>query len=189
MAGMVHAEFRVANRWSGRTPWFALSVAEHGWQAWLDDAPAVLSPVFLRRSFMTFLMDLPFEPNQAARGRATFRPIEREGAALFRDRCASCHAARLVTEDPATEVPFEQWERLVLSPQGPIVWASAGYRKTGVEPYVHERGARTTSLRRAFQKYPYFTNGGARSLAEVVERAAWSGGRFFHDRAPAGQQT
>lgn len=186
MASMIHAEFRVANRWSGRAPWFALPTASHRWLAWLDGAPPVMSPVFLRRSFMSFLMDLAFEPNQAARGRERFRPIEREGAELFRDRCASCHAARLVTADPATQVPFERWERLVLSPQGPIVWASAEYQKTGVEPYVHERGARTTSLRRAFQKYPYFTNGSARSLAEVVERAAWRGGRFFHDRAPSG---
>ena len=184
MAGMVHAEFRVANRFSGRSPWFSLPLASHRWLAWLDGAPPVMSPVFLRRSFMSFLMDLTFEPNQAVRGREQLRPVEREGARLFRDRCASCHAARLVTEDPATQVPFDRWERLVLSPQGPIVWASAEYQKTGVEPYVHERGARTTSLRRVFQKYPYFTNGSARSLAEVVERAAWSGGRFFHDGAP-----
>jgi hypothetical protein len=185
MTGMVHAEFRVANRWSGRDPWFSLRASQFPWLREFGHAPAVLTPPFLRRSFMAFLMDLGFEPNQAVRGRHGFTARERTGAALFRDRCASCHAARLVTDEAATEIPFESWEHLILSPAGPIVWASAEYRRTGVEPYVHERGARTTSLRRAFQKYPYFTNGSARSLAEVVARAAWTGDRFFHDHPPA----
>jgi cytochrome c peroxidase len=134
---------------------------------------------------MSFLMDLAFEPNQAARGRERFSARERAGAAIFRERCESCHRARLITEDAGSAVPFERWERLVFSPQGPIVWASAEYRKTGVEPYVHPEGARTTSLRRVSLKYPHFTNGGARTLEEVAARAAWAGDRFFHDRSPA----
>lgn len=184
MARMVHAEFRVANRWSGRDPWFSLAAADFPWLAVVDGVPATMSPMYLRRSFMSFLMDLTFEPNQAVRGRERFSAREREGAGLFRERCASCHRARTITEEPASEVPFDRWERLVFSTQGPIVWASAEYQKTGIEPYVHQEGARTTSLRRAYQKYPYFTNGSARSLDEIVERAAWANGRFFHDRAP-----
>jgi hypothetical protein len=186
MAEMVHAEFRVANRWNGRDPWFSLAAADFPWLSAVGGVPAALSPVYLRRAFMSFLMDLSFEPNQAVRGRDRFSPRERAGAALFRDRCESCHGARLITEQPATAVPFERWERLIFSPQGPIVWASAEYRKTGVEPYVHPDGARTTSLRRLHQKVPHFTNGGARTLTDLVARAAWSGDRFFHDRAPAG---
>ena len=70
----------------------------------------------------------------------------------------SCHAARLSTDDPSTEVPFARWEALVLA-GGPIVWARPGYEKTGVEPYVHEQGARPSSLRRLYRKRPLFTNG------------------------------
>ena len=182
MTQMVNAEFRVANRWNGRDPWFALPAADFPWLASIDGVPATMSPLFLRRSLMAFLMDLGFEPNQAVRGRSRFSARERAGAELFRRRCEGCHSARLITEEPASAVPFDRWEELVFSPQGPIVWASAGYRKTGVEPYVHPQGARTTSLRRLHQKYPYFTNGSARSLADVVARAAWSGDRFHHDR-------
>jgi hypothetical protein len=184
MTQMVHAEFRVANRWSGRDPWFALAAADFPWLAAIDGVPSSLSPIYLRRALMTFLMELTFEPNQAVRGRHRFAARERAGAELFRDRCESCHGARLVTDEPATAVPFDRWEELVFSPQGPIVWASAEYRKTGVEPYVHPEGARTTSLRRLHHKFPYFTSGSARSLADVMARAAWAGGRFFHDRAP-----
>ncbi|HKE18109.1 MAG TPA: hypothetical protein VKB80_24700 [Kofleriaceae bacterium] len=186
MAQMVHAEFRVANRFNGRDPWFSLEARDFPWLSSVGGVPPTLSPVYLRRSFMAFLMDLRFEPNQAVRGRHRFSARERAGAEIFRRRCESCHSARLVTEEPASAVPFERWESLVFSPQGPIVWASAGYRKSGVEPYVHPEGTRTTSLRRLDHKYPYFTNGSAHSLADVVARAGWVGGRFFHEGAAPG---
>ncbi len=178
---MVHAEFRVANRWSGRDSWFSLGPEDVPWMQAIQGAPARLSPVDLRRDFMAFLADLTFEPNAATRGRDHFDDRERAGAALFRDRCESCHSARLVTEDPATAVPFDRWEELVFSPAGPIVWASSGYRKTGILPYVYEQGARTTSLRRIAEKQPHFTNGSARTLAEVLDRAGQVGDRFLHD--------
>ena len=183
---MVHAEFRVANRFNGRDPWFAVGPSDVPWLAELGVRKGPLSPVFLRRALLTFLAELTFEPNQAVRGRSRFDHTERAGAALFRDRCETCHRARLVAEDPKSAVPFGRWEELIFSPAGPIVWASAEYRKTGVEPYVHDEGARTTSLRRLGQKQPYFTSGSARTPAEVLERAAWVGDRFFHDQPPAG---
>ena len=179
--GMVHAEFRVANRWNGRDPWFEVGVADIPWLPAIRGAPARLGPVELRRDFMAFLADLTYESNPAVRGRTGFDARERAGAALFRDRCESCHRARLVTEDPATAVPFERWEELILSPAGPIVWASAEYQKTGILPYVHEKGARTTSLRRVAQKQPIFTNGSARTLSDVLDRARFAGERFLHE--------
>jgi cytochrome c peroxidase len=53
-----------------------------------------------------------------------------------------------------------------------------------VEPYVHDQGARTPSLRRLYKKRPYFTNGSAKSLREVVERVRIRGDETWHDRAP-----
>jgi cytochrome c peroxidase len=105
---------------------------------------------------------------------------------VFRDRCASCHAPVLVSDDPASAVPFERWEGLVLTPEGPLVWGRVGYEKTGVVPYVHEQGARVPSLRRLYKKSPYFTNGSAKTLRDVLERARFGQGTFFHDNAPAG---
>ncbi len=188
MAQMVHAEFRVANRWNGRDPWFALAAGDVPWLASVNGVPPTMSAPYLRRALMSFLMEQTFEPNQAVRGRRHFSARERAGAELFRRRCESCHGARLVAEDASTAVAFDDWEALVFSPQGPIVWASAEYRQTGVEPYPHPRGARTTSLRRVHHKFPYFTSGSARSLAEVVARAGWVGDRFLHDGAPAEAQ-
>jgi len=180
---MVHAEFRVANHWSDRDPWFSIGPEDVPWLQAIRGAPERLSPVDLRRDFMAFLADLTFEPNAAVRGRDHFDDRERAGAALFRDHCESCHRARLVTEDPASAVPFERWEKLIFSPAGPIVWASAEYRKTGILPYVYRQGARTTSLRRIAEKKPHFTNGSVRTLEEVLARAGQVGDRFLHDAA------
>lgn len=185
MADMVHAEFRVANRHNGHDPWFALSRADVPWLDRVPGAPAQLSPELLREAFMTFLMDFAHRTNPAVVGRARFTALERAGARTFRDRCAACHEPRLVADDPASAVPFERWESLVLSPAGPIVWSNAAYAKTGVTPYVHDRGARVAPLRRLYKKWPYFTNGSARSLADVLDRFASGPGAAYHDGAPA----
>jgi cytochrome c peroxidase len=129
-------------------------------------------------------MDFSHRPNPAAQGRAAWSSDERRGAEVFRDRCESCHAARLVADDPSSRVPFERWESLVMTPEGPIVWARADYEKTGVEPYVNEKGARVVSLRRLYKKYPYFTNGTATSLASLLDRVRYDERSFFHEGAP-----
>ena len=53
---------------------------------------------------------------------------------------------------------------------GAILWASDERTKTGIEPYVHDEGARVPSLRRLWVKRPYFTNGSAPDLAAVLAR-------------------
>jgi cytochrome c peroxidase len=88
---------------------------------------------------------------------------------LFADQCEGCHTARASADEPDSRQPFERWESLVFSLQQPLVWGSDGYQRTGVEPYVHEQGARTPSLRRSYLKRPYFTNGSAPDLSSVVE--------------------
>ena len=73
-----------------------------------------------------------------------------------------------------------------MSREGPIVWGGVGYHRTGVEPYVHAEGARAPSLRRLYKKRPYFTNGSARSVRDVLDRARVDGASFAHDHAPEG---
>jgi hypothetical protein len=176
-------EFRVAGAKSDHDPWFSLSVKDFPWIGELGAGDEAWTPVHLRRALMTFLMDFSHRPNPSVLGRATWLSTERAGAEVFRDRCESCHAARLVADDPSTRVPFENWESFVMAREGAIVWAGAEYEKTGVEPYVNEKGARVVSLRRLFKKYPYFTNGSAKSLLAVLDRVRYSETIFFHDGA------
>jgi hypothetical protein len=185
MTQMVHAEFRVANRHNGRDPWFALTRADIPWLDRVAGAPPQPTPQALREGLMSFLMDFTHRANPAAIDHARFTERERAGAQVFRDRCAGCHAARLVADQPGSLVPFERWEALVLSASGPIVWSNAAYAKTGVEPYVHPDGARVPALRRLYKKWPYFTSGTAKSLGDVLDRFAWRGDAGYHDGAPA----
>jgi cytochrome c peroxidase len=173
-------EFRVANARSAHDPWFALSIEQFPWLGALGLGDAELSPELLRRGLMSFLMSFSHRPNPMALGRVQFSDGERRGAALFRDGCESCHQARLVSDVPQSRVPFEEWERFVFSRPGPIVWAKAEYEKTGIMPYVHERGARVPSLRRLFKKRPYFTNGSAKTLEAVLEEARFDADHFWH---------
>ncbi|WP_437585716.1 hypothetical protein [Sorangium sp. So ce1000] len=202
-------EFRVAGALSGHDPWFSISTEDAPWLADLglvDAGRAARPPEALRHALMSFLMAFSHRANPAVLGRSSFTPLERDGARVFRDRCARCHAPVLRSDEPGSAAPFERWEELVLAPEGAIVWGRAGYEKTGVVPYVHEDGARVPSLRRLYKKRPYFTNGSAKTLREVLERARFDAtgddtgrpaagerrgaaaapGAFFHDGAPAG---
>ncbi|MEP7123865.1 MAG: hypothetical protein ABJE95_23250 [Byssovorax sp.] len=180
-------EFRVAGANSGHDPWFAAAVAEQPWLRDLGVPASELDPASLRVALMTFLMDFTPRPNPMALDHAAFSPAERAGAEVFARRCEGCHAARLSADVPTSRVAPAEWERLVLSREGPIVWGSNEYQKTGVEPYVHPSGARVPSLRRLYAKRPYFTNGAARTLRDVLDRARFQGANgFFHDRAPEG---
>lgn len=168
-AGMVHAEFRVANRGTEQDPWFSLTRAD---AAWLDDLrapPDPLDPVTLRRALIDFLAAFTPESNPAVRGREAFTAEEAAGAKLFAEHCESCHRARLVADDPASAVPLPRWEALVLHGSGGITWASEARHRTGVTPYVHAEGARVPSLRRLHGKRPLLTNGSAATPEAVLD--------------------
>jgi len=180
-------EFRVAGANSGHDPWFSAAVAEQPWIRDLGVPASELDAASLRYALTVFLMDFTHRPNPMAIDHAAFTPGERAGADVFARRCEGCHAARISADVPASRVAPVEWERLVLAREGPIVWGSNEYQKTGVEPYVSPRGARVPSLRRLYKKRPYFTNGAAKTLREVLERARWQGATgCFHDRAPEG---
>lgn len=176
-------EFSVANRGNPIDPWFSLSKQRFPWLGELGVTEDTVTPLELRRALLVFLGRFSHAENPLAVRRSEprrFTDDERRGAALFRDRCAGCHAARLVARDATKEVPFERWEALVLSPEGPIVWSNGEYAKTGVLPYVDPKGTQTPSLRRLYLKRPYLTNGSARTLDDLVARARFRGEEFQH---------
>ena len=100
----------------------------------------------LRRYQFTLTSPAPpmgsFDPEAAERGRAVF---EGDG------RCASCHAGPQYTDHGVLHAPEE----------------------TGMEPTWAERGTtggyRTTPLRALWQHAPYFHDGSAATLVDVVE--------------------
>ena len=174
LAVMVDNEFAVANK--GGPPdladeraHFTASPERKPWLRELGvDTP--LGPEALRRAFMAFFVAFEHEPSPRAAFRTELSALELEGAELFATHCESCHQARTVTDDPRTRTDPAKWPALVLSARGPLVWASETRVRTGILPYVHPEGARVTSLRRLWLKRPYFTNGSARTLDDVLSR-------------------
>jgi hypothetical protein len=183
LTSVCHNEFAVANRGNPVDPWFTLEPARFPWLAALGVGADALSPLALRRSLLAFLARFSHEESPAVAAHPEprrFTAGERRGAAAFRERCARCHAARLIASEPASEVAFERWEALTLSDATPIVWARGDYEKTGVVPYVDARGTRIPSLRRLYTKRPYLTNGSAPSLESVLELVRFSEHDFSH---------
>lgn len=170
LSSVCHNEFRVAGAGSGTDPWFRLDAERFGWLPELGVERAELSALELREALLEFLYAFSHSPNPRAQGRERFSALEAEGARAFRERCQGCHDARSASDDASTVVPFSDWESRIFSRNAPIVWARGEYEKTGVLPYVHERGTRITSLRRLALKPRYFTNGSAPDLETVLAR-------------------
>jgi hypothetical protein len=182
LSAVAENEFRVAGAPSPADPHFDLEVRDAPWLRDLGLTEGKRDAAELRLSLMAFLMSWTHRTNPRAKAARSFSADERRGAELFRDRCERCHEARTSSDDATSRVPFDRWEALVLG-TGPIVWANATYEKTGIVPYVHERGARVPSLRRVYKKRPYFTNGSAPDIMSVLRRARFGGASFQHDAA------
>jgi hypothetical protein len=183
LSSVCHNEFRVAGAGSGTDPWFALATARFPWLYELGIARAELGPLEQREALLKFLYAFSHAPNPKSQGRTRFSALEAEGARAFQEHCQSCHSARVLSDDPASEVPFADWQNAIFSRNAPLSWARAEYAKTGILPYVHEHGTRITSLRRLALKPRYFTNGSAPDLANVLERfrEGGAGERALHD--------
>jgi len=181
LSSVCQNEFRVAGAGSGKDPWFSLPAAQFPWLHDLGIERAELGPLELREALLKFLYRFSHAPNPRSQGRKQFSALEAAGAAAFRDNCQSCHDARLASDDPRSVVPFDAWQALIFTRNAPIVWARADYEKTGVLPYVHERGTRVPSLRRLALKPRYFTNGSAPDLDAVLERFRRDSSTSRHD--------
>ncbi|HTU63326.1 MAG TPA: hypothetical protein VMF89_32920, partial [Polyangiales bacterium] len=145
----------------------ALDVADYPWLGSLGFSGR-LSAETLRSALLDFLAEFEPPANPRVFERNRFAPLEARGADVFAEVCESCHSARLVSNDASTRVARSDWERYIFSSTGPLLWARGDYERVGVEPYVHARGTRIPALRRIEHKYPYFTNGSARSLDAVL---------------------
>lgn len=170
LSSVSHNEFRVAGAGSGTDPWSTLETSRFDWLHELGIDRAQLAPLALRGALLQFLYAFSHAPNAHTQGRVHFSALEARGASAFREHCEGCHAARLLSDDPTSVVPFAAWESLIFSRNAPLVWARGDYAKTGVVPYVHALGTRIPSLRRLALKPRYFTNGSAPDLGNLLER-------------------
>lgn len=177
LASMVLAEFRAANQ--KRRDDFSVTVSQFPWLKEIDGVPAVLSPTDLREALLAFFIDYEHRLNPLRLRKRRLSPKALQGLELFRERCEHCHQARMSTRADEA-LPYQKWREQLEGESGDPVWAAPFYTKTGILPYVHRAGARVPSLRRVWEKYPYFTNGSARTMRDLLARFRYRGLSAWH---------
>jgi DNA-binding beta-propeller fold protein YncE len=126
-----------------------------------------LSPREVRATLAAYLPRLPVEPSPfEAVGRTALTPPERDGLAVFRDRCSGCHQLQIATGSTRA-VPARELERDLLA--GRLVLTSARRYDVGT-PVLGEDGNNPPSLRGVWAAAPYFSDGSAATLEDVLRR-------------------
>jgi mono/diheme cytochrome c family protein len=126
-----------------------------------------LSPEEVRAALAAYMARIPPEPSPyVAAGRRAFDPEQRAGLTVFRDGCAGCH--QLVGDSARGDrVPARDLERRLLA--GEVALTDARLHVVGT-PVLGEGGNNPPSLRGVWEAAPYFSDGSARTLEEVLRR-------------------
>ncbi len=178
LTSMVMAEFEVANQLD---PWFSLDPATHPTLPPSGASGAPVEPDAQRVALLTFLIDFGHRRNPFRSANAILTDLEQEGLGVFRDRCSACHQPLTSTRETGQFVPFGDWAERTTSAESDLIWGAPLFFKTGIEPYVAEKGARAPSLRRVSRKQPYFTNGSSPTLDDVLHRFRVTGPSGLHE--------
>lgn len=189
LATVAHAEFRAAGGGSNTDPWFDLDKNQYPWMAFLDPQqhlPQNLDGALLRNAVLVFLRDFTAPRNKLHVSNGKIHDVEaiKNGAKVFSSICLRCHDSRTQTDRADTRNNDEaSWLPLLTNNNAPFTFASEGYQQVGITPWMHETGTRTPSLRRVFDKYPYFTDGSGKSIEDVLRkiRVDRSGSLFLHN--------
>jgi hypothetical protein len=132
--------------------------------AWSE---VTLSPDEVRAALAAYMARIPTEPSPfVTPGRHALAADERHGLDVFRDRCARCH--QLVSDTATgTLVPARALERQLLA--GQVALTSARLYDVGT-PVLGKTGNNPPSLRGVWDAAPYFSDGSARTLEDVLAR-------------------
>jgi DNA-binding beta-propeller fold protein YncE len=135
--------------------------APDGWRR------VTLSPDELRAALAAYMTRIPPEPSPfVAPARRRLTAQERRGLASFRDGCAGCH--ELVGDTTRGNlVSAGELERRLLA--GQVALASPRLYDVGT-PILGKTGNNPPSLRGVWEAAPYFSDGSARTLEDVLRR-------------------
>jgi hypothetical protein len=144
-----------------RAPEASDPIDSGGWRA------ITLSPDEVRAALAAYMARIPPEPSPfVPPERHALTPEERRGLAVFRDGCAGCHELVADTARGAL-VPARQLEGRLLA--GDVALTSARLYDVGT-PVLGKTGNNPPSLRGVWDAAPYFSDGSARTLEDVLRR-------------------
>jgi cytochrome c peroxidase len=126
-----------------------------------------LSPDEVRAALVAYMVRIPPEPSPfVTPRRRSFDRTQRAGLTLFRERCAGCH--QLVGDSAQHDrVPARDLERRLLA--GEVALTDARLHNVGT-PILGDGGNNPPSLRGVWEAAPYFSDGSARTLEDVLRR-------------------
>ena len=128
-----------------------------------------LSPTQIRAAMTAYLASLPHEPSPFVPLGATQLPdAARAGLLVFKSACARCHRLVRDSRDP-DEIPAAELERSLLA--GEVALTSPGLHDVGIK-VLGQGGNNPPSLRGVWDNAPYFSDGSARRLEDVVQRSS-----------------
>ena len=132
--------------------------------AWTE---VTLSPADVRAALAAYLARIPVEPSPfVAPGQRNLATPARRGLEIFRDNCADCH--QLVRSTNALHaIPASEIEARLLA--GQVALTSARLYDVGT-PVLGEGGNNPPSLRGVWAAAPYFSDGSAATLEDVLGR-------------------
>jgi len=126
-----------------------------------------LQPREVRQALARYMERIPPERSPFVEaGARALTPEAHRGLVLFRDRCAGCHQM-IGNSDLGNHVPEATAEARLLA--GQVALTSPRRRNVGT-PVLGEGGNNPPSLRGVWDNAPYFNDGSARSLEEVLRR-------------------
>jgi hypothetical protein len=130
-------------------------------------ADVVLSADEVRAALAAYMAGIPPEPSPfVAPGRRALSDEERRGLVVFRASCTGCH--ELVGDTAlGNVVPARELERRLLA--GQVALTSARLYDVGT-PVLGKDGNNPPSLRGAWDAAPYFSDGSAHTLEDVLAR-------------------
>jgi hypothetical protein len=138
-------------------------------RVWRDGGwtKTVLSPVDVRAALAAYMAVIPPEPSPyVAPGRHALDARQRRGLAVFRESCTGCH--QLVGDSARGDrIPRAQLESRLLTNQ---VALTSPRRYAVGTPVLGDGGNNPPSLRGVWDASPYFSDGSARTLDEVIRR-------------------
>ncbi len=138
-------------------------------RVWRDGGwtKTVLSPVEVRAALAAYMAVIPPEPSPyVAPDRHTLDARQRRGLAVFRNGCAGCH--QLVGDSALGDrIPKRQLESRLLA--GQVALTSPRRYAVGT-PILGDGGNNPPSLRGVWDAAPYFSDGSAPTLDDVLRR-------------------
>lgn len=134
-------------------------------------------------ALLTFLMTANPRVGPLRRADGSFSPEAKAGAALFVRDCAGCHEpTENLRHRKHGTAPLTVATLLEQLHEGPLSFGAPLYARSGVEPYYTTAGNRISPLLDLGRGGPFFSNGSARTLADVIRRTR-PGDTAVHDPA------